>query len=262
MNGRILLHDGNIKYLFASSRNIDVECVTHLHCGMEIVIVTKGQLFMEIGGEPYRISEGFGAFIPPLETHMFHSEVHNQCQVLMFSKELVMYFYDFIKDKFPQNHMFELSRESRALADRILPEKTDSGDYIQAQAVLAPLLYEICQNCDFVPRKTSLEDAVFVAAEYMNQHFVEDISLSSVAKAVGIHPVTLSKKFAEQTRTNFNMYLSFLRCSRAAVLIKSYDLTFAEVAYSSGFSSIRSFNRAFLSIFDMTPTQFKNSTAI
>lgn len=262
MNRKLLLHDGNIKYLFAFSRGTDVVCVTHLHCSMEIVIVTQGCLSMEIAGRSYRIPKGFAAFVPPLEPHMFQSDSHNQCLVLMFSKELVMYFYDFIKDKFPQNHMFELSEESMMLAERILPYESDSGDYIQAQAVLAPLLYEIHQKCNFAQRQTSLDDVFFTAVEYMNQHFTESISLKSVAKAVGIHPVTLSQKFATRAKTNFNLYLNFLRCSYAATLIKSCSLTFAEVAYTSGFGSIRSFNRVFLSMFGMTPTQFKTSLTI
>jgi len=257
MNHSIFLHDEDLPYLFASRRHTNVECISHLHSSMEVVIVNDGVLQMCIDGQSYSISEGEAAFVGAYELHEFHSMYPNKCHVLMFSKDLAVQFYDFLKYNKPETHVFSLSEPCRILANRILPKEENVADYIHAMAVLSPILCEMYEKCGFTVRKTAFRDSFSNALEYMDRHFSEDISLQSTAYAVGIHPVTLSRKFSELGKTNFNAHLNYLRCNHAANLIKSTNLTFTEIAFSSGFGSIRSFNRAFYRMFGVTPTVFQ-----
>ena len=98
--------------------------------------------------------------------------------------------------------------------------------------------------------------------EYMEEHFSEEIDLETVAKAVGQHPTPLSKAFSSKTGIKFNFYLQYIRCSHAARLLQSSDMGIAEAAFSSGFGSIRSFNRAFKSIYEVTPSSYRNEGII
>jgi two-component system response regulator YesN len=90
----------------------------------------------------------------------------------------------------------------------------------------------------------------------LHEHFTEDISLEGVARLFGIHAVTLSRQFKSLYKTNFNAHLNYLRTNHAANLIKTTSLSFSEIAFLSGFGSIRSFNRAFQRMFGVTPTVF------
>ena len=69
--------DDNIPYLFASARHTNVECILHMHVSMEIILVKEGVLNMTIGGKDYCFGAGYGAFVPPFETHQFHSTLPN-----------------------------------------------------------------------------------------------------------------------------------------------------------------------------------------
>ena len=80
--------DRSIPFLFASARHINVECSTHMHANMEIIIVNNGRLKMTVRGADYSINKGYGVFVPPFETHSFHSAEENECHVIMFSKSL------------------------------------------------------------------------------------------------------------------------------------------------------------------------------
>ncbi len=253
------LIDGNVQYLFASARHTNVQCATHMHVTMEIVMVTHGCLTMTIDGKSYHIQQGQGAFVPPFATHSFTSAEENRCHVLMFSKILVPYFMESLQYNAPQTHVFPVSRSCMEIAEECLPHTKNAPDCITAQAVLAPLCLQIQKHCQFNKRTKPLQDTLTIALEYMDHHFTEELTLTNVAQAIGVHPVTLSKLFSRHCGVNFNFYLQYLRCSHAANLIKSKQISFSDAALSSGFGSIRSFNRAFQSIYGLTPSQYRRT---
>ena len=241
---------------FRSARHLEEDCIRHLHPSLEIVLVTDGTLTMEVSGREYRIPEGYGIFVPPFEAHLFRSAAGNRYHVLQFAGELVPYFFGFIGTHAPTSHIFAVSAECAALARR-LPDNEGEADCIAAQAVLAPLCHEISEKCGFVPCDTGDDEACHRAISYMCLHFTEPLSLSSVARAVGMHPVTLSKLFADRLGLYFHSYLQYLRCSHALGLIRGGGATLTEVAYSAGFGSIRSFNRAFLTVYGKRPSDYR-----
>jgi AraC-like DNA-binding protein len=42
-------------------------------------------------------------------------------------------------------------------------------------------------------------------------------------------------------------------------MIKNSDMNISEIAYDSGFGSIRNFNRAFMEVYNITPTKYRKS---
>ena len=162
----------------------------------------------------------------------------------------------------PTDHIFYVSDTSMAVLNTFLPSDENKVNYVCAQAILAPICYEITKKCKFVKRSRPLEDIMACVLEYMNAHFTEDLTLESVAHATALHPVTLSKMFSKHAGINFNFYLQYLRASYAAVLIKSEELTFTEIAYMAGFGCVRSFNRAFVNIYGITPSEYKLSSSV
>lgn len=242
---------------FESAKRIDVECITHIHTMMEFVIVTEGILHMTISGKEYDISKGFGVLVPPLEPHMFHSAHPNQCHVLVFSDEFVNYFFEYIKVYYPKRHIFAVSDTSMKIVDRILTNNFNYPDHISAEAVLAPLCYDIIHYCEFEERTIPFDETVYKTLEYIDLNFREPITLNTVALAVGVHPVTLSKMFSKKTGTGFAYYVQYVRCTYAAKLMKTSNLNLSEISYESGFGSIRSFNRSFLSIYKISPSKYR-----
>ncbi len=254
-----MLVGGNEKNSFSSERHTNVECVRHLHSHLEIIIVTEGVLNMRVSNSDYAINAGQGIFVSAFEPHEFHSPEYNKCTVLMFSRELVLNFCEFLQNKRTASHIFAVSDQSRALIERILPEKDSETGYFEVQAVLSPVCLDILQGCVFKEGNRVLEDSAERAFEYISTHFSEDISLASVARAVGLHPVTLSKTFSKKVGVSFNSCVQYLRCTHAATMIKSQSATFTEIAMACGFGSVRSFNRSFKTVYGVTPTEYKES---
>ncbi len=253
--------DGNIEYFFTAARHRDIDVPEHVHGNLEIVIVTEGVLTMRAGEREYQLPAGTGAFVPPFISHAYPYRQPHAFHALMFTKELVPHFYNLLKDNTAARHSFSVSPESIAILEHFLPEQQSQDNYFRAQAVLAPIICEIYEKCRFTPCKTPLTDTFYSALEYMAEHATEKIDRENVAKAVGVHPITLSKCFSNRAYCNFTTALNQLRCTHAALLMKKGGMTFAEIAFATGFGSIRSFNRAFLEIYHTTPSDFRKAQA-
>jgi AraC-like DNA-binding protein len=244
-------------YCLVSERHVNVECATHIHITMEIVLVTDGVLHMTVGHREYDVPRGCGVLVSSLEPHAFSSPKNNVCHVLMFSEAVVNYFFEFLKGHVVREHMFAVSEEALALVERILPAHSNVADDAGAEAVLAPLCYDAKERCVFEERRLPFDETAYRVLAYANEHFREDLRLSEVAHAVGVHPVTVSRCFSKQTGICFSFYVQYLRCVYAARLIRGRQRTFSEIAYDAGFGSIRSFNRAFVAVYRMTPTEYQ-----
>lgn len=254
-----LIKGGNCRSHFSSERHIDVQCGMHIHFHMEIVIVTKGTLNMVIGSEEHEIQTHQIIFVPPLIPHSFISKKPNHCHVIMFSEEFVPAFFDHYQRHPIKINPIKISEECFLLTDRNLPKQLNHPDLLTAQATVLPLCLEITKQCERFDANTRSSNVFINALEYINLHYSEELSLKKVARAIGVHPVTLSKRFSKHSTVNFSSYLNFLRCTHAAEIIRSNGSTITEVAYSVGFNTIRSFNRAFKETFGVTPSTYKKS---
>ncbi len=235
----------------------NVQCPDHVHFHMEIAVVTQGTLHMAVAGQKYAVSQGFGIFAAPFEVHAFHSRTPNRCRILEFPAATVPAFFEHLQQTLPQERLFPVSDECFTLLDKMLSPAAARPDTLHAQAVLLPLCCAICDHCRFAPARLRYEDVFLAAMEYINANYTQDLSLECVAAAVGVHPVTLSKKFTDTAQVGFHAYLTYLRIVHAARLLDDPTCTATEAAYRSGFGSLRSFNRCFLRQTGLTPGQYR-----
>ena len=243
--------------LFAQ-RHTNVECVSHVHMHLELILVTDGVLQMTVGNSIYDIPKGSAIFVPPFETHAFRSPDANASHVLMFHKELLPSFSAFLQSHVLQRHIFAVSPTAQALVQALLPHAEQTLEGIAAEAVLAPLCYDAFLGCQFREQGEKREDKVYAILEYIHRNFSdESLNQTTVAQAIGLHPVTVSKLLSRHTGHGFCYHLQYRRCSHAARLLRQGTVTVAEVASESGFGSIRSFNRTFLGLYGISPSQYR-----
>lgn len=252
-----IMSEDSDSYFFAA-KHINVNCESHVNYSMEIVICEKGKLNIVVGGKDYILNKGEAVFVGPFETHSFASVFDNESRVIVFSPKYVADFFEFIKKHTYESCLFKVSNEVLNHILKIIDDDKYCGDKISIPAILWPLCNDIVSKLNFTEGNNKFEDELLNALSYINQHFTEKITLSDVSKAVGLHHVTLSKKLNEHAKTSFNTYLNYKRCTLAAKLILNNNVSCTEASFQAGFGSIRSFNRIFLDIFKVTPTEFKN----
>ena len=89
---------------------------------------------------------------------------------------------------------------------------------------------------------------------YLDEHY-RDAEFTECAKRMHFTQQYFSKVFKEVSGTTFTNYLNYVKIEKAVEMIKTADVSVAEVAERCGFNNIRSFNRIFKSITGTTPTR-------
>ncbi len=94
---------------------------------------------------------------------------------------------------------------------------------------------------------------------YIDEHYIDGLSLDEVAAATGISRYYVSHLFKELMDTTFVGYVNELRLNRAAMLLMTSDSPIIEIAALSGFNNLSNFNRAFKLHFGKTPSAYRKS---
>lgn len=98
---------------------------------------------------------------------------------------------------------------------------------------------------------------VNMAVEYINEHYMESLSLTKVAEEVGVTPGYLTTLFAQTIGDGFVDYLNKIRVDRACNYLHDGQLKIYEVAYKVGFKDEKYFTRVFKKITKVSPSQFR-----
>ncbi len=110
---------------------------------------------------------------------------------------------------------------------------------------------------------TSLtEEKINRAVSYIRENYTCDISREGLAASLDISPNHLGKFFKIHTGKKINEYINELRIHDAAMRLREQDQeTIINIAFSVGFESLSTFNRTFLKIMGITPSEYKDGGA-
>jgi AraC-like DNA-binding protein/mannose-6-phosphate isomerase-like protein (cupin superfamily) len=98
--------------------------------------------------------------------------------------------------------------------------------------------------------------------EHIREHHSERLSVESAARLAGMRPSQMRKTFKRVTGMSLLQYLSHVRLTRAASLLRESELTIAEVAMEVGFVDQSYFDRRFRREFRQTPSAFRARQAV
>lgn len=124
-------------------------------------------------------------------------------------------------------------------------------------------LYRIFVQCIRWRIKTVREQGNYVvnnARDHIDLNYMcHDLSLKSVAEAVGLSPAYLSALFKKETGQNLSEYLTQVRIEHSKELLCRTNKLIYEVADAVGFRDYRYFSQIFKKHVGQTPKQFQQS---
>jgi two-component system response regulator YesN len=94
---------------------------------------------------------------------------------------------------------------------------------------------------------------------YVDRNLLEAVDLSRAAEIAGLEKTYFSKFFHDKTGVCFHDWLSQVRVTRAADLMRSRDLSITEVAFAVGFRDLRTFERVVEKCTGMSPRVLKKT---
>lgn len=126
--------------------------------------------------------------------------------------------------------------------------------------------YRACKRClpaavPGTPAWNLREDITARAMRLIGDGVVEREGVDGLAARLGYSSRQLGRILTEQLGAGPLALARALRAQTARTLLTATDLTLAEVAFASGFASLRQFNDTVREVFDLTPSQLRSATA-
>jgi AraC-like DNA-binding protein len=118
--------------------------------------------------------------------------------------------------------------------------------------MLSPVEFE-----NAISRNRAEPVAIWKARKFIEEHSREELSLTKVAKAVGMNANHLSENFKQVTGINFVEYVARTRFKTACALLRNPNVRISEIAFAAGFQSLSQFNRVFKRFSRKSPTRYR-----
>ncbi len=108
----------------------------------------------------------------------------------------------------------------------------------------------------------ALENKLEEIIVFIKENYSASISREDLAETVGVNPNYFSSLFNIYTGKKINEYINDIRLQKASELLLLQNDSVTDIAFSSGFESLTTFNRLFKKMFSCTPKEFNNQQKI
>ncbi|MBB3182191.1 AraC family transcriptional regulator [Variovorax sp. Sphag1AA] len=103
-------------------------------------------------------------------------------------------------------------------------------------------------------------DQINVIVNRITSNLAEPIVMSDIATELGMSESRFSRFFKRSTGNSFTDFVNRVRINSACHLLMQTDHYVTDICYQVGFNNVANFNRRFLEIKGMTPTEFRRQS--
>lgn len=249
----------NRKYAFTAQRIRNLLPNPHIHSHLELIYLKEGSSVATLDNKEYLIREGECFIAFPNQIHYYHDITPIQGFMIIFSPDLFGDFKELFRMKTPISsivHKDDLPENIVEQFEKII-EKRNTGqpfDESVAKGLFMAVLGDMLSVMEFRDNPAD-QDAIKRILKYCVERYTEPINLELLSKELYLNTDYISHVFKERMHMNYKDFVNKLRVEHACRMLgKGVRVT--EVAFESGFSSVRTFNRAFLKYMDMSPREY------
>lgn len=244
----------------------------HYHDYYELVVLEEGDIRYICEGRVYHPKHGDIILIPPGKFHM--SAIN--CKNTRYRRH-VFYLYPAAFDAIGHNaltsfldgegsegllsiHTVEERQRLMALLENLTDvlngEKTPMEEAL-GYSYIIQVFYLLNQKaCLPTKEATYLPENILALQQYIDQNYHQISSVAQVAEHFYYSREYVSRLFRKHFETTISDYIMKRRIVKSQTLIRQgFPLT--EIAYQVGFGSLSTFIRAFRSVTDMTPSEYR-----
>ena len=241
--------------MYSTSHNFRVQNCQNLtyhpntHAEYEIISVVDGCMSVCVNGSDIPIHPGQAIFLPPYFVHAFKTDTTSECYIWEFDSTLV-------PEQLPDDIiLFSLPQNPDNI---IFNVQNQDNIFVQKAAIYQLLLYTNNEDAKkYAPQSANL---CLDAIKFIAENFQQQITLKDAAKHLCVNYSYLSRVFKECQSLSFTECLNGTRLNYAITLLCETNMSITEIALSSGFGSVRNFNRLFVKKMNFSPYVFRAST--
>lgn len=230
------------------------------HQNVEICLVLKGEAVLILKDGEHMLKPGDMYVIFPNVPHAVNM-INARNKLLMFNPELIPGLTEILlsrKPKCPVLRAGEVTALNSVLFNRAIQlyfqDRVFYRPVILSHA--ASLMHEIMISLELTNRSTARRLPQNLA-DFMLEHACGDVTLEIAAKKLGYSKFYLSRVIPEMFGCNFRTLVNHYRISAAQEKLRSSKKTISEICFECGFQNLSTFNRAFMKMCGMTPTEYR-----
>lgn len=234
--------------------------IPHIHTHLEMVFLVEGKATARCDRKEYSMESGdlFVAF--PNQIHSYFPQGPLHAFVMIFSASLSPFLEKLLSGRIPTCCVVKKERigvDVAAILSTVLAKKRSGDPYrkLCAMGEFLSFLGTVLPLFDYEEDSADYDSMQKILA-YLSEHFTEEITLELLSQKLFLNQYYISHLFRKRMEMSFHDFLSFLRINRACELLQKND-SITQVALAAGFSSVRTFNRVFRQVMDMTPAQYR-----
>ncbi|MBO5221352.1 MAG: helix-turn-helix transcriptional regulator [Clostridia bacterium] len=237
----------------------------HLHNHLEIVYLLDGatKTVCENREDTMESGDIFIAF--PNQVHCYPKIGNGYAKhfLFIFSPTVCTEFKDLFHRMIPTASVIRkrhLDPELPALAQKIHEENEKNTPYkeVITRGYLIAFLGKLFRSMEFREEKQSDGTLLKSILNYCNKHYTEPLSLDRLSAELNVGQYHSSHIFGKKLKISFPDYVNGLRINDAIrKLTADPDCPITDIAYDCGFSSTRTFNRAFVKYTGISPREYR-----
>lgn len=234
-----------------------VEFLPHFHDSFEIVFMHGGKARAIIDGKEYQLHGDELCISLPNVIHAYDNEENVDAFLFIVPRKYAQSFNLLLDKNTIDSPIVKCDDNILQLSETII--KTNKQKHPYREQLLcgyfSALFAEIFAKTGLVEcHKTPAETERRIVA-YCLENFKHDISLELLAEELNISKNHISYIFSSKLKICLPDFVGSLRVAEAKRLIES-GVSMTNAALESGFASIRTFNRRFLTETGMTPSEY------
>jgi len=220
------------------------------HSGNNECIIEKGDIFL----------------VFPYQVHSFVSYTTEQYLLFIINTDLMPEFSKLFSTSLPKSPIIKKATTKNPklitfLYEIIKIHKSEKTKYseIMLKGYLLAFFSELFQLMDLSETRSENVDALCEIVSYCSKHFNEPLSLEVLQEELHINKYYISHLFSSKINMRFNDYINSLRISCACRYLSQSDMNVTEICDLVGFSTLRTFNRAFAKHFNVSPSEYRKN---
>ena len=222
--------------------------------GLELFLafrILSGKLYFEYEGKTFTAEEGDIVLLDCRKAHYYHVKTDVSFQFFHFTGNCSQEYMKLLYRK--SGARFHHKGGTGAVFAEILDELSGTRPEEHRLSYLLHNLLGILAAKEPV----SMDSCVAEAVNYIQDHYMEEISVEDIAEKASLSKYHFSRIFREQTGSSPHQYLISFRIRKARELIMETKLSIESIGLQCGFSSPSHFIRTFKKEMDFTPASYR-----
>lgn len=237
--------------------------VSHYHEELEIICVRSGTTSAYSGLREIALKKGDICIFMPGEVHSFKSIADNSLDIIKINPQTYVESIDFGKIRLSYNRIDCNDCYYNMLLcdiDNICDEysKKATGYEFAVRSHINNIIKIIIRNMNYeIDDKSKSLELMNLINRYLEEKYAEKVTLEDASNACHFSKYYFAHKIKELTGMTFVQYLSVYRTERAAELLRTTKRSVTDIAQNCGFNNLRSFNRTFKTVYNITPLAYR-----